>query len=89
MALLQFTATIQGTQITADKPFPAGLQGRVRVTVEPLEEIEYDDSDLTPEQWNRGISRLMAADFANEPDIYTWEDGEPFNIEDYKDEAHP
>ena len=42
---------------------------------------EYDDSELTPQQWERGVAALMAADFADDPaeDIYSREDGKPYD----------
>lgn len=49
------------------------------------ENVNYDASELSPEQWERGVSRLVAADFADDPeeDIYTREHGRPFDASQY------
>ncbi len=91
MTPLTFTATVQGSQITVDGPLPDALQGRVLVTVEALGELDYDDSEITDEQWRVAMSRNPALAFLHDPaeDVYTLEDGQPFRIEDYLDEARP
>ena len=89
MIPLQFTATARGSQISLDRPLPLELQGRVIVTVEVVEELDYDDSELTPEQWQNAMNSNPALSFLHDPleDIYTCEDGQPFNLQDYTDEV--
>lgn len=59
------------------------LRGREVQVVLVVDEtaVEYDDSELTPAQWNRGLSILMAPHFVDDPeeDIYTREDGKPYD----------
>ena len=53
----------------------------IRLEKETGPESEYDDSELTPEQWHYGVSRLMAANVEHdsEEDIYSLEDGKPYD----------
>ncbi len=53
----------------------------VQVVIVSQREAQYDDSDLTPQQWQRGVSVLLASDFADDPgeDIYSREDGKPYD----------
>jgi hypothetical protein len=77
------TATVNAPQtLHLDEPLPPGAQ-RVRVIV-LLNGEEYDDSEISEEEWLKASSRLQALDFLNGEgeDIYTWEDGKPFNAAD-------
>ena len=47
----------------------------------PSNALEYDLSDPTEEEWLHALSVWLAEDFADEPDIYTWEDGKPFRLD--------
>ena len=53
----------------------------VQVVVVTNGEADYDDFNLTPAQWHRGISNLMAETFVDDPeeDIYSREDGKPYD----------
>lgn len=57
----------------------------IRLEKETGPESEYDDSELTPAQWERGAARLMAADLEDDlaEDIYSREDGKPFDASQY------
>lgn len=93
---LEVMAVVENHQLRLDAPLPDGLSGRVRVFIESLPvptngttksiqaagPVEYDTSDLTEEEWLRAASFWHAEDFADEPDIYTWEDGIPFVLDE-------
>lgn len=77
------TGTVDENGVLQVAPFvgvPAG-QVVVSVKVPKNEALDYDDSDLSPEQWNAGLTRLMAPHFSDDPaeDIYTREDGKPYD----------
>jgi len=52
---------------------------RVRVVIVSEQEREYDDSELTPREWNKMLMQSSAfKDWADPAeDIYTLDDGEP------------
>lgn len=57
----------------------------IRLEKDAGSELDYDDSELTPQQWERGAARLMAAELEDNPeeDIYSREDGKPFDASQY------
>ena len=75
--------TVDENGVLQSTPITGVRAGAVRLLVMvPQEEPpNYDDSDLSPEQWKAGLSRLMAPHFADDPaeDIYTREDGKPYD----------
>lgn len=87
---VEVTATIdEKHHLQLDAPLPEGLTGRVRVIViaqaatnGATAKVEYDTSELTEAEWLRAASIWHAEDFADEPDLYTIEDGQPFRLEE-------
>lgn len=76
------TGAIDENGVLRVAPFAGVPAGQVVVSVKvPQEVLDYDDSDLSPKQWNAGVSRLMASHFQDDPeeDIYTLEDGQPYD----------
>jgi hypothetical protein len=64
------------------RPFPELSAPRILATADAEEEIEYDDSEPTPQE----VTAMSAAAFADwaDPaeDIYSMEDGKPYNSDE-------
>lgn len=81
---MQTTAVFDANGILhATTPLPGRDGEQVQIVVIRLREepTDYDDTNLTPAQWARGLSVLMERYFADDPaeDIYSAEDGQPYN----------
>ena len=74
------TGVVDENGVLQVAPFVGVPAGLVRVSV-AVSKDAYDDFDLSPQQWNAGLSRLMAPHFADDPDedIYSREDGKPYD----------
>lgn len=76
------TGAVDENGVLQVEPFVGVPAGRVRVSVAlAIEPPDYDDSDLSVAQWNRGLTRLMAPRFMDDSpeDIYSREDGRPYD----------
>ena len=76
MKALEAVGTIEHERrVLLDEPLPAGVAGRVRVL------ILIGEGELSDEDWMRAAARGGSFDFLNAPDedIYTLQDGTPFD----------
>ena len=76
MKTIEAVGTIEpDRRVRLDDPLPAGVSGRVRLL------ILIGDDDLSEQDWMRAASDGGSFDFlkAPEEDIYTLEDGKPFD----------
>lgn len=78
--MFETTGIVDENGMLQVEPLVGVPAGRVRVSL-AVSKNGYDDSDLSPQQWNAGVSRLMAPHFTGDPveDIYTLEDGKPYD----------
>jgi hypothetical protein len=67
----------EANRLLLDEPLPLALKTRVEIIVRSGEE------DLSDEEWMRALASNPVFDFLKDPaeDIYTWEDGRPFDVE--------
>jgi hypothetical protein len=73
---VETTGTLEkGRRIVLDEPLPGSGEGRVRVIV-----FLDEDADFGETEWLRAASGSSAFAFlADEPELYTLGDGEPFH----------
>jgi hypothetical protein len=77
MPALALRAHFDGKHIILDEPAQLPLNATLLVTVLP----DFDSADDSDEGWNRAASSNEAFAFLADPreDIYSLNDGEPFN----------
>ena len=76
MKTIEAVGTIeQDRRVRLDEPLPAGVSGRGRLL------ILIGEDDLTEQDWMRAAVHGGGFDFLSPPeeDIYTLEDGKPFD----------
>ena len=76
MKAIEAIGTIdQGRRVLLDEPLPAGVSGRVRLL------ILIGEDELSERDWMRTAGQGGSFNFLNAPeeDIYTLEDGKPFD----------
>ena len=76
MKTIEAVGTIeQDRRVRLDDPLPAGVSGRVRLL------ILIGEGDLSEQDWMRAASDGGSFNFLSAPeeDIYTLEDGKPFD----------
>ncbi len=61
------------------RPVPELSAPRVLATVDAEDEIEYELSDPTPQEWLAFQSQIVKSWNEPEEDLYTLEDGNPIN----------
>lgn len=76
MKAIEAVGTVeQERRVLLDEPLPPGVTGRVRVLIMAAE------NELSERDWMRAATQGGGLDFlsASEEDIYTLEDGKPFD----------
>jgi len=76
MKAIEASGTIdQERRVLLDEPLPAGVSGRVRLL------ILVGEDEILERDWMRAAAQGGSFDFLNAPeeDIYTLEDGKPFD----------
>lgn len=76
---IEMTATIDDERrLLLDAPLPENASGRVRLII-----LFADDSEISETEWLRAASTSPSYAFLRDPkeDIYTLNDGKPFNAE--------
>ena len=76
MKAIEAVGTIEhDRRVRLDEPLPAGVSGRVRLL------ILIEEDELSEQEWLRAAAHGGSFDFLNAPeeDIYTLEDGKPFD----------
>ena len=80
MKTLEITANItKRDQLQLEQPLPPEAKGRVRVLI-----MLPDEEDIPEAEWLHAASTNPVFQFLNDPeeDIYTEEDGKPFEAEE-------